>query len=273
MILSEALFLLEIGFLPVSVWDILDVLIVSYMLYQLYTLVRGSIAFNIFVGVITLYALYFIVGVLGMEMLRAILGQFVSVGVIIIIIIFQPEIRRFLVLLGNTTLRQRSAVLTRLLRIGDTEKGAEMRSQSEQIELKKALLSMSNTMTGALIVISGNAETEPIGTSGTLLNANVSDELLRTIFDKSTPLHDGAVLIQSGKIFKASCILPVSERTDLPQSVGLRHRAAVGLSERSRAVAFIVSEETGFISVAKGGKLIRRINESKLEEEIRAAYA
>lgn len=273
MILSEALFLLEIGFLPVSVWDILDVLIVSYLLYQLYTLVRGSIAFNIFIGVITLYALYFIVGVLGMEMLRAILGQFVSVGVIIIIIIFQPEIRRFLVLLGNTTLRQRSAVIQRLLRISDGEKGAEMKSQGEQIELKKAILSMSNTMTGALIVVSKNAANEPIGTSGTPLNAEVTDELIRTIFDKSTPLHDGALLIQPGKIYKAGCILPVSERTDLPQSVGLRHRAAVGLSERSQAVAFIVSEETGFISVASSGKLLRRINEAKLEEEIRAAYS
>ncbi|MFK8054732.1 MAG: diadenylate cyclase CdaA [Saprospiraceae bacterium] len=273
MILSEALFLLEIGFLPVSVWDILDVLIVSYLLYQLYTLVRGSIAFNIFIGVITLYALYFIVGVLGMEMLRAILGQFVSVGVIIIIIIFQPEIRRFLVLLGNTTLRQRSNVLHRLLRFGDSEKGAEMRSQGEQIELKKAILSMSKSMTGALIVISKNAATEPIGTSGTRLDAEVSDELLRTIFDKSTPLHDGAVLIESGKIVKAGCILPVTERNDMPQSVGLRHRAAVGLSERSKAIAFLVSEETGFISVAKGGKLVRRLNVSKLEEEIRAAYS
>jgi uncharacterized protein (TIGR00159 family) len=270
---SEVLFLLDIGFLPISVWDVLDVLIVSYLIYQLYTLVRGSVAFNIFIGVITLYALYFIVGVLGMEMLRAILGQFVSVGVIIIIIIFQPEIRRFLVLLGNTTLRQRSNVLQRLFRLGDSGKGDEMKSQGEQFELKKAILSMSKSMTGALIVISKSVANEPIGTSGTRLEADVSDELLRTIFDKSTPLHDGAVLIGNGKIQKAGCILPVSERDDLPQSVGLRHRAAVGLSERSKSFAFIVSEETGFISVANDGKLQRRINEAKLEEALRAAYS
>ena len=266
--------LVQIGFLPVSVWDVLDVAIVSYLLYQLYKLVRGSVAFNIFIGVVTLYALWFLVGLLGMDMLRAVLGQFVSVGVIIIIIIFQPELRRFLILLGNNTLRQRSQVLRRVFRLGNGGADADggRTRLREQIELKKALVGMAKTRTGALIVVTDNAEGEPIGPSGTRINALVSDELLRTIFDKHTPLHDGAVLIESGRIVAAGCVLPLTERSDLPQSVGLRHRAAVGLTERSQATAFLVSEETGFISVAKGGRLLRRLSEIKLEEEIQLAY-
>ncbi len=265
--------LLKIGFLPVSVWDLLDVAIVSYLLYQLYKLVRGSVAFNIFIGIITLYVLWFLVGLLGMDMLRAVLGQFVSVGVIIIIIIFQPEIRRFLVVLGNNTLRQRAQVIKRLFRIGDASAPLSKQRQLEQLELKKALVKLAQELSGALIVITDNAEGEPLGPSGTRINADVSDELLRTIFDKHTPLHDGAVIIENGKIYAAGCVLPVTDRADLPQSVGLRHRAAVGLTERSKSMCFIVSEETGFISVARNGKLRRRIDESQLEEELKNAYA
>ncbi len=262
----------EIGFLPVSIWDAVDIVIVSYLLYQLYKLVRGSIAFNIFIGVVTVYALWFLVGVLGMDMLRALLGQFVSVGVIIIIIIFQPEIRRFLVVLGDTTLRQRSNVLQRLLNLGkDLDEISQLR-QRELLELKKAIMEMAKHKTGALIVLTRNAQNEPIGPSGTRLNAEVSDELVRTIFDKHTPLHDGAMLIENGKIFAAGCVLPVTDRADLPSSVGLRHRAAVGLTERSESTAFVVSEETGTISVANGGRLLRRLSESKLEEQLRVAY-
>ena len=266
-------FLVQIGFLPVSPWDVLDVLIVSYLLYQLYKLVRGSVAFNIFIGVITLYALWFLVGLLGMDMLSAVLGQFVSVGVIIIIIIFQPEIRRFLILLGNNTLRQRSQVLRRLFRLGDVSDAESSRRQGEKLELHKAMMTMAKRKTGALVVLTNNAAGEPIGPSGTRINADVSAVLLRTIFDKHTPLHDGAVLIEKGKVYAAGCVLPVTDRNDLPQAVGLRHRAAVGLTERSQAVCFVVSEETGFISVAKGGKLLRRLSESKLLEELTLAYA
>ena len=265
-----ATLLVQVGFLPVSVWDVLDVVIVSYLLYQLYKLLRGSVAFNIFIGVITLYVLWFVVGLLGMDMLSAVLGQFVSVGVIIIIIIFQPEIRRFLILLGNNTLRQRSQVLRRLFRLG--ERDTNSRRQSEQLEVHKAMIKLAKEKTGALIVITDNAAGEPIGPSGTKVNAEVSDALLRTIFNKHTPLHDGAVLIEKGKVYAAGCVLPVTDRSDLPQALGLRHRAAIGLTERSRATCFVVSEERGTISVAKNGKLLRRLSESKLLEELSVAY-
>lgn len=266
---------LRIGWLPVSVWDAVDVAIVAYLLYQLYYLVRGSIAFNIVVGIVLLYALYFAVGLLGMDMLRLLLGQFVSVGFIVVLIIFQPEVRRFLVLLGNTTLRRRSNVIDFLVRrfggsrLGSTDDTARA---GDRLAVKRAMLGMAKEKTGALIVFTENAGGEPIGASGTRLDATVSEPLLRTIFDKHTPLHDGAVLIERGRVYAAGCVLPVTDRADLPQSVGLRHRAAVGLTERSRATAFVVSEETGLISVARGGRLLRRLSETKLEEELREAF-
>lgn len=263
--------LLSIGFLPVTVWDFFDIVIVSYLLYQLNKLVRGSAASNIFIGVIVLYVLYFLVGQLGMAMLRAILAQFVSIGVIVIIIIFQPEIRRFLVVLGNTTLRRRAQLLTRFFGFGESRKMLGEQALLHLAEIKSAILEMSRRKTGALIVISDNIAFEPINTMGTRMNAEVSDALLRTIFDRHTPLHDGAVLVENGRIIAAGCVLPVTERTDLPQNVGLRHRAAIGFTERSRASAFVVSEETGRISVAKAGKLMRKLSESALDFELREA--
>lgn len=272
---ATAAFALSVGWLPISVWDAVDVAVVAYLLYQVYYLVRGSIAFNIVVGIVLLYAVYFAVGILGMDMLRLLLGQFVSVGFIVVLIVFQPEVRRFLVLLGNTTLRRRSSVISFLLRRLGIERAAatdDTARAGERLAVKQALLAMAKTKTGALIVFTENAGGEPIGPSGTRMNATVSEPLLRTIFDKHTPLHDGAVLIERGRIYAAGCVLPVTDRSDLPQSVGLRHRAAVGLTERSRATAFVVSEETGLVSVARGGRLLRRLSETKLEEELRAAY-
>lgn len=260
--------LLSIGFLPVSLWDVLDVAVVSYLFYQLNKLVRGSVASNIFIGVITLYVLYFIVGQLGMQMLRAILSQFVSIGVIIIIIIFQPEIRRFLVVVGSTTLRRRSDVIRRVLGFGDSRKTISEESKYQLNELKRAILELSKRHTGALLIISDNVALEPINTLGTRMDALLSDALLRTIFDKHTPLHDGAVLIERGKIVAAGCVLPVTERTDLPQNIGLRHRAAIGFTERTRSRAFVVSEETGAISVAKSGKLHRKLDAARLHQEL-----
>ena len=263
--------LVNVGFLPVSVWDALDIAVVTYLLYQLTRLVRGSVASNILIGVITLYVLYFVVGQLGMQMLRAILSQFVSIGVIVIIIIFQPEIRRFLVVLGNNAMRRRTQIIARFFRLGDSRKFLTEDTLAQHGELLAAMLDMSRRKTGALLVISDNLALEPINTMGTRIDALLSQELLRTIFDKHTPLHDGAVLIEAGKIVAAGCVLPVTERIDLPQNVGLRHRAAIGFTERSQSPAFVVSEETGRISVARAGKLIRKLSESALDAELRSA--
>lgn len=257
------LYLFDIGFLPVRIWDILDILIVGYLIYQIYKLLKGNIAFNIFVGVLTLYVVWWLVNQLEMDLLAAVLGQFVSVGVIVIIIIFQPEVRRFLLFLGNTTLRQRSNFVGRIIdrNLENTEeKARQIRA------MRSALIRMSKKKTGALIVLAGKLSLDGLVSSGVALDAEISEPLLESIFNKESPLHDGAVLIANGKMRSASCVLPVSENPNLPKSAGLRHRAAVGISERANVAAFVVSEETGYISYAVDGELRRRVSEDSLQE-------
>ncbi|MCC6727076.1 MAG: TIGR00159 family protein [Saprospiraceae bacterium] len=263
-------FLFEIGFLPVSLWDILDIAIVGYLIFRVYLLLRGSIAFNIFIGIVIIYLLWWLVGMLKMEMLSMILSQFVNVGFIIIIIIFQPEVRRFLLMLGNTTLGRRTDVMLRWL-----SRNLDKRpiNEAANFEVKQALLRMSKDKTGALILFSPSFEIESIVQSGTRLDATISQSLLLSIFQKESPLHDGAVVISKGKILAASCILPISDSVQLPTKAGLRHRAGLGISERSGAAAFIVSEETGAISFAEGGKIEFAVSENRLSELLMAQQA
>ncbi len=252
-----------------SIWDLLDISIVAYLMYRIYMLLRGSIAFNIFIGVLTLYLIYGLVNALKMEMLSVILGEFVSVGFIIIIIIFQPEVRRFLLLLGNTTLRGRSNFLRRWL--DKSLDGSEER-QIHLLEIKSALLRLSREKTGALIVFSKNLHLQSISNNYIEVDAKISASLLESIFNKESPLHDGAVVIGNGRILAAGCILPVSESMQLPASAGLRHRAAVGITERTIAACFVVSEETGAISFAEQGKIEMALSENRLAELINQHY-
>ncbi len=254
-------FLFEIGFLPIRIWDILDILIVGYLLYQLYKLLRGNIAFNIFIGLLLLYVIGWLVRELKMDMLSAILGTIMNVGVIVIIIIFQPEVRRFLLFLGDSTLRGRSKFVDRF--INRSFQNADQDMTLVNI-LKASIKRLSREKTGALIVLRKNLFLEGIITAGAPLDAIISEPLIESIFNKESPLHDGAVIINNNKIEMASCVLPVSESARLPKSVGLRHRAAVGITERAGVAVFIVSEETGSISFAFGGKLERKISEERL---------
>lgn len=260
---NDLLFLINIGFLPVRIWDVIDILIVGYLIYQIYRLLRGNIAFNIFIGVLTLYVVWWLVSQLEMDLLSAVLDQFVKVGVIIIIIIFQPEVRRFLLFLGNSTLRQRSNFLGRII-----DRNFESRDDKEKQtrSIKAALTRMSKQKVGALIVMAKNASLEGLIHAGVTLEASISEPLLESIFNKESPLHDGAVIIANRKIQTASSILPVSENPNLPKSAGLRHRAAVGITERVNVASFVVSEETGNISFAFEGKLTRRLNEQQLSD-------
>ena len=254
---------MEIGFLPITIWDLLDVVIVGFLLFQSYKLLRGSVAINIFTGVVTLIVLSWIVRSLNMELLSSIIGLLISTGVLILIIVFQPEVRRFLLLLGNNTLRQRSKFLDSLF---DREGSDNQGNRESAEQLKRALLSMSKRKEGALIILNKKANLEGIVQTGVQINADISRPLLENIFFKNSPLHDGAMLIENDKIIAAGCILPLSDSVDLPQSVGLRHRAAVGITERTEVAAFVVSEETGTISLAVNGKLYRRLSKEKVEE-------
>ncbi len=260
----------EIGFLPIRIWDILDILIVGYLIYQLYKLLRGSIAFNIFIGIISIYIVWWIVRLLQMDLLSQLLTQFVSVGVLMLLIVFQPEVRRFLLLLGNTTLKQQSNFLSKLLNrpliINERAKLSQVRA------IRSAMLKLSKSKTGALIIVSANPNVEFFSNSGVKLDANISQPLIESIFHKESPLHDGAMVIHENKIHSASVILPLSSNTTLPKSAGLRHRAAVGVTENSQVAAFIVSEETGNLSYAFEGNLSWKISEENLTDLLKRHF-
>ena len=264
----DILLLFKVGFLGIRIWDVFDILIVGYLLYQIYNLLKGSLAYNIFIGVFLLYILYAIVGLLKMELLSLFLGEVVSMGVLSLVVIFQPEIRRFLLMLGRSTIGIRAQNF-----ITGMTPHMELTAQQERHigALKAAIIKLSKIKSGALIVFARNIDLEGVITGGISLDAEITAFLIETIFNKEGPLHDGAVIIDNGRIKKASCILPLTEK-DMSKRDGLRHRAAMGLSERVSVAIFVVSEETGKISFVFEGKIDRRLSEAKLEELLKKYY-
>ena len=257
------IYLFKIGFLPITFWDILDILIVGYLIYFIYKTLKGSVAFNIFIGVATLLMVYWLLRLLQMEMVSTILNQVASLGIIGVIVIFQPEIRRFLLHLGNSALQSRTNIIGRWLvkNLNLTDL-----NQTDFKQIKSAILQMCKEKTGALIVLAHNLDLETISDTGTPLDAKINHDLLLSIFNKHSPLHDGAVVIGQGKIMAAGCVLPVSESKSLPSTAGLRHRAGLGIAEKTNASVFIVSEETGSISYAAEGKIEFALSEARLNE-------
>jgi uncharacterized protein (TIGR00159 family) len=201
-----------------------------------------------------------------MELLSLILGQFVSVGVLVIAIVFQPELRRFLLILGNQTLKGRLNFLNL------NEKKEYIDSRRDIAELKETILELSKNHVGALIVLAKNMNLQALIETGVALDAEIKKPLLLSIFNRESPLHDGAVIIDNQRIRAASCILPLSENTHLPPESGLRHRAAVGVTEMANVAAFVVSEENGRISMAWQGNLNFNINEDELESLLEKYY-
>lgn len=257
--------LFDIGFLQFGIMDAVDVLIVGYLIFLIYRLLRGTVAFNIFVGVISLYVLWWLVKAMKMELLSQILGQFVSVGVIVIAIVFQPELRRFLLLLGNQTLRGRFQFLHKYRDNTDD-------NTLEINELYRAILELSKTQTGGLIVVADSSSMLNVSESGVVIDAKISKALILSIFNKESPMHDGAIVIAHHKILLAGSVLPLSENTHLPREIGLRHRAAVGASETANVTAFIISEENGKISMAHQGRLTLNLTETTLMENLVKYY-
>ncbi|QNH62558.1 diadenylate cyclase CdaA [Hymenobacter sediminicola] len=251
----------SIGFLRIGWIDVVDVLLVTVLFYQLYKLLTGSVALKIFLGFMSIYLFYLVVKAAGMELLTSILGQFMSVGVLAGIILFQQEIRRFLLNIGKATAFERMRVFPWRR---DTE-AAERLSVTPFVEAAKSL---AGKQTGALIAFSLASDLKPFGDTGDLIDAAVSKRLLLSIFNKSSPLHDGAVIISRGRIKAARCILPVSENPDVPAALGLRHRAAIGLTEVTDAVVLVVSEETGQISLVRGGEVFRNLAPADLRARL-----
>src|SRR5690606_20954786 len=256
------IFVFNIGFLEVSWVDIIDISLVSVLLFQVYKLIRGSIAANIFLGLIALYLIYLIVRAAEMELLATILGQFMGVGVLAMIILFQPEIRKFLLVIGRgTELRENFFKAVANWRSNDND-GFDIQQVIEAAKTLKA------SKTGALIVFSRDVELRFYIETGDGLNAEVTRRLLIAIFNKSSPLHDGAVIIHKGRIKAARCILPVSENDHLPAHFGLRHRAAVGMSDNSDTLVLAISEATGRLILARNGSYLRGLKLTQVEQKI-----
>lgn len=256
------IFLFKIGFLEVSWVDLVDIGMVSILLYQVYKLIRGSIAVNIFLGILALYLIYLIVRAAQMELLATILGQFMGVGVIAMIVLFQPEIRKFLLVIGRSTEFRENFLKT----ISNWR--SEYHDDFDIQQVIDACKTLKATKTGALVVFSRDTELKFYAETGDLLDAAVNKRLLLTIFNKTTPLHDGAIIIYKGRIKAARCVLPVSENDHLPPHFGLRHRAAVGMSENTDTLVLAISEETGRLILARNGKYLRALKLKQVEQKI-----
>ncbi|MEX0599136.1 MAG: diadenylate cyclase CdaA [Rhodothermales bacterium] len=244
--------------IPIRVVDLLEITVVSYLLYKLYMFMRGTIAVQIFLGLMALYAVQVIVAAIDMTMLPALFASIGEVAVLAIIILFQPEIRRVLLLLGQNPLVRRFVTSSA--------------HEDMLAEVTAAAAEMSKNRIGALIAFERSSGLRNYIETGTLLQASVTRDLLVTIFYGQNPLHDGAVIISSRRLEAARCILPVSTSMKLSQHLGLRHRAAVGLTEQTDAFVVVVSEETGTISVAMDGELISNLTVNELRNHLRDAF-
>src|SRR3978361_1931261 len=222
----------DLTFLKFTFFDVLDVVLVALLIYQLYSLVRGTIAANIFIGLAIIYGLYYTVNALQMRLLTVILGYFTNVGIILVIVVFQQEIRRFLLLVGKNASLQRNKAWWRYF-FGKNEE--EKNNYTRIKPILDACKSMKQTRTGALIVFAKFYDEQFYQNSCEVIDSKISKRLLESIFQKSSPLHDGAVVISENKIKAASCILPLTDKTDLPAQFGLRHRAGIGVTETNDA--------------------------------------
>lgn len=252
--------LFDIGFVTVRLVDLLDIFLVTILFYKLYQSLRGRMAVRIIGIVLGIFLTWKIVALLEFKLLKSILDQFLGLGAIAVIIIFAPEIRNFLTNVGKNTF------LDRLL--SQRGKGNPVEEESVR-ELVESLKSIKATGNGALIVLTGSDSLTDMEETGDLLDANISSRLIYTIFQKESPLHDGAMIINGNKIMAVRAILPISKRSDLDAALGLRHRSAIGVSEKTDALVIVASEERREISLAKNGKLERGIDFQALEEAIR----
>ena len=254
---------LDISNFNIRLLDVIDIFLVAIICYYVYSLIRGTIAVNILFGLGIFYLIFVVVKQFKMHLLTEIFGGFISVGSIALLVVFQQEIRRFLIHIGrNIPLRKKGFLWPVFI-------GKKVATQDNSTYLKPiidACRSMSKSKTGALLVLAKYFDEEYYQTNGEFIDGQVSKRLLESIFHKNSPLHDGAVVIVDFKIKTASCVLPLSDSEDLPLQFGLRHRAAIGVTEVSDACSVIISEETGEISFAKDGNVHMNISHEELEE-------
>lgn len=243
-----------------SVTDILDILIVAFLLYELLMLTRETRASAVLKGLVMLVLASWVSDLLGLTALNWILLNIVNNGAVVLVILFQPELRKALEQIGRGAIRDTS-------RLSDQE-------ENEHVvrEITSCLLSLSRRRVGALVVFEQKIGLKDVVETGTRLDSFISSQLLENIFEPNTPLHDGAVVIRGGKLMAAACFLPLSEGKGISRELGTRHRAALGITETTDAVTLIVSEETGTISMARGGRLTRHLDRVALEQVLFSMY-
>ena len=251
-----------LDFINIGIIDIIDIVAVALGMYYIYKMTRGSVAMNIIMGVVFIYIVWVATRALNMELVSGILGGVINVGVIALFILFQPELRQFLPNVGMS--QKRNALLRRLLPSGKTV-------SFDNTQLLNAVVNMSESKTGALIVLTQESDLSLIIDTGIVVDAQLSTPLIENLFFKSSPLHDGAVIVNGDRIVAARCVLP-STQQKVPKSTGMRHRAALGISDISDVIVIVVSEETGAISIAHDGQLKRGIAPDQLRNEIARYY-
>ena len=248
-----------------NVLDIIDIILVAFLLYYVYKLIKGTVAINIFFGIVIFYLFYLLVDVLQMRMLSNILGGFMSVGIIALIVVFQPEIRKFLLMIGSTNLSKSGSLMKRFNFIK-----AQPNNTSEAEVIVKACTKMGSTKTGALIVIERNNNLDFLVETGDDMKIAVTQPILESIFFKNSPLHDGAIIISNNVIKATRVILPVNNEKTIPSRFGLRHRAAIGITEKTDALTLVVSEETGQLSYVNNGEFVIYKDTQDLIEKIKS---
>jgi diadenylate cyclase len=251
-------------FIEFSLLDVLDILLVATLLYYIYKLLKGTVAINIVIGIAIVFVIWKITEALKMKMLSDILGTLLGGGVVALIIVFQQEIRKFLLMIGTTNFTNKRSFLKQL-KFLQTEKGSEVDTES----ILEACRKMSKTKTGVLIVIERTNSLDFLINTGDKMNAQINDALLQSVFYKNSPLHDGALIIRDNFIVATRAVLPISDSTRIPARFGLRHRAAIGVSEKTDAVCLLVSEETGEISYIKDGGFELYTDFKELNEKLR----
>lgn len=253
----------------IHIMDVVDILLVGLLVYYVYKLIRGTAAISIFLGIITLYIIWAVVKALNMSLLSEIMGQVLGVGVIAIIVLFQQEIRKFLLSLGNNYIlnNEKLKIFSKFL----GNKGISMQLEALD-EITHACRKMSETYTGALIVLARTSSMEFVVETGDVIDARINRRLIENLFFKNSPLHDGAMVIANDRIVAARCTLPITENPNIPANYGMRHRAAVGLTEETDACVIVVSEETGNISFVKDGKIKTMGSITELRLAIESSY-
>lgn len=252
--------------MDITLLDICDIAIAALLIFYTYRIMKESGAINLFFGVLAFIIVWIVASqILEMKLMGTVLNKFMSIGLLILVVLFPDQIKRFLVQLGD---RKRWRFVRRLFRMSTHKTDNDEARHHNVIPIVYACMNMARSHTGALIVIEQSMPLEAYENSGDIIDAKINSRLIENIFFKNSPLHDGALIIARNRLVSAGCILPVSHDTNVPRHLGLRHRSALGISQATDAVAVVVSEETGYISLARHGKLTTRLTNVELEREL-----